>query len=250
MDIDVKAINDDIITQYEKDSKKTIRRMTKNGFVSIDGVIKQYNPHNNRFIEIGAGYYNAVYNDLLKSLGNYWGILSPMNAENLLKKELPNITEKDANDFAKYQEQSQVVINEELIQDLLKEAINENKELQRLNADFKGKKDLVSQITVLRNNDIFTDNKKRLFKLKDGEFLRYASNDIRGVLNNSIAADDISFNIHEVKNNFHIYNDNLTDITKVHKLLKIKQHKIDVMTECKPGFEKVLKIIAKYGGKK
>ena len=247
MDIDVKTINDNLVISVEKDSKRAVRKMSKQGLVTIDGVINQYNPSMVKFTPANE---NEILNQFYKLMDHTWGLLSPQQILQQVKMGLPSITTKDANDFARYQEQSQVVINEELIQDLLKEAIQDNKQLQNLNVDFKGKKDLVSQITVLRNNDIFTDNKRRLFKLKDGEFLRCASNDIMGILNTDIAADDISFNIHEVKNNFHTYNENLTDITKVHKLLKIKQHKIDVMTECKPGFEKVLKIIAKYGGKK
>ena len=249
METEVKTINDNIITNFEKDHKKIIRRMAKSGFVSVDGVICQYSPGNNRFIKISAGYYNGVYHDILHSLGNYWGILTMVDVGELLKKELPNITEKDANDFKLYSEQSQVIINEELIQDLLKDALNENKELKR-DMDFTGKKDLVSQITVLRNNDIFTDNRRRLYKFKDGKFLRYNSNDIQGVLSKDIPTDDFYFVIGRVKNNFENYADNLTDVTKLIELMRIKQYKIDTMADCKPGFDKVMKIISKYGGKK
>lgn len=247
MDIEVKTINDNLITSVEKDSNKAVRKMSKKGLVTIDGAINQYNPGMARFTPANE---NEILNQFYNLIDHTWGLLSPQQILQQVKMGLPNITEKDANDFVKYNEQSQVIINEELIQDLLTNAINENKELQRLNDNFKGKKDIVSQITVLRNNDIFTDNKRRLFKLKDGEFLRYASNDIMGVLNTNIAADDIYFNIHEVKKNFITYNENLTDITKVYESMRIKQYKEKTLTNCKPGFEKVLKIISKYGGKK
>ena len=248
MSIEVTAINDNITNNYDKDKKKTIRKMIKSGFVTVDEDICQYAP-NGVFNRVSDEYVTGIFNNILSSIGNHWNLLNQMQVIDLLQSELPNITEKDARDFGFYLEQSQVIINEELIQDLLKNAFNENKTLQR-DMDFKGKKDLVSQITVLRNNDIFTDNKRRLYKYKDGKFLRYTSNDILGVLNDAIATDDIYLVIGEIKNNFIHYNQNLTDITKLYELMRIKEYKEITLKECKPGFDKVMKIISKYGGKK
>ena len=248
MEIEITAINDNITNNYEKDKRKTIRKMIKSGFVTVDEDICQYAP-NGAFNRVSDEYVTTVFNNILTSTGNYWNLLNQMQVMDLLYSELPNITFKDAEDFGFYLEQSQVIVNEELIQDLLKNAFNENKTLQR-DMDFKGKKDLVSQITVLRNNDIFTDNKRRLYKYKDGKFLRYTSNDILGVLNTAMATDDSYLVIGEIKNNFIHYNQNLTDITKLYELMRIKEYKEVTLKECKPGFDKVMKIISNYGGKK
>ena len=192
----------------------------------------------------------ASFHLVIAANGNYWNLLNPGEIIDLLQNVLPKVNQQDANDFVKYNEQSQVIINEELIQDLTKDAIDENKQLQRLDIDFTGKKDLISQITVLRNNDIFTDNQRRLYCFKDGKFLRYTSHDILGLLNSAISTSDKYFTIQEVKNHFQDYSDNLTDVTKLIELLRIKQYKEDILTDCKPGFENILKVISKYGGKK
>ena len=248
MDIAITTINDNITNIYDRDKKKTIRKMIKSGFLTIDGNICQYNP-NGTFTRLTDDYVTGVYGNIITSNGNYWDLINQMQVIELLQNELPSITKIDADNFKNYVEQSQVIINEELIQDLLKDALNENKELKR-DIDFTGKKDLVSQITVLRNNDIFTDNQRRLFKYKDGKFLRYTSNDIIGVLNDVIGTDDSYFVIGEVKNNFIHYNQNLTDVTKLVELMRIKELKESTLKNCKPGFDKVMKIISKYGGKR
>ena len=242
-------INLSIREKYDKESNKAVRKMIKMGFVTIDGELHQYNP-GGVFLKVTDAYCTDVYNNIVTGNGNYWNLLSPGEIIDLLHDLLPEVSQKDAEDFVKYNEQFKVIINEELIEDLTKKAIAENKELQRTDIDFTGKKDLISQITILRNNDIFTDNKRRLYCFKDGKLLRYTSHDILGLLNSTISTDDKYFTIQEVKNHFQDYSDNLTDVTQLVELLRIKEYKENILTDCKPGFENILKVISKYGGKK
>lgn len=242
--MEITTINDNILKEIRKNKRRAVRQFKKGGYITIDGVINQYNPITCVFIPIAD---HTLVSDFKQLMGNTWNTISNIQIIDLLQNELPKLTESNVVDFKLYNEQSQVIINEELLQDLLKAALTENKQFQR-DMDFKGRKDLISQITVLRNNNIFTDNKRRLFKFKDGEFLRYTSNDIVGILNADMGTDDNHFALPQVKNHFKDYSDNLTDVTNLIKLMNAKRYKELTLKDCKPGFDEVLKIVSKFGG--
>ena len=249
METKVQTIDDTITSKFEKDHKKAVKKMAKSGFVSVDGVICQYAPGNNTFAKIGAGYCNGVYNHILHSLGNYWGILTMVDVTNLLKNELPNITENDAKDFKKYLEQSKVVINEKSIKDLMKKAIQDNDTFKNQDADLKGKLNLQSELMVLRNNDIYSDGDFNLFKLEDGKFKRYTANDVFTLFRSTIGTENTKLVLQYVKNHWRTYADSLTNVKLLVDKIKEKEFKETTLNMSEPGFKNVLEIISNYGGK-
>ena len=62
--------------------------------------------------------------------------MSPGNIIDYLKSELPKLTKDDVNNFIAYVQQSQITINEELINDLMKESIQNNELYKNTNVDF------------------------------------------------------------------------------------------------------------------
>jgi len=237
----IKEINDKIFTNYNKDQKKAVRSITKNGFVNVDGTFKQYNPKAKEFVNVTNDYLLQV---LFNSMGNNWSFVSANERLEVLKNELPNLTTKDVEDFKTYLQWIDVQIDSALIKELMDNAIAEN-ETFKTDQEFKGKYDLISQMLILRNNDIFT-NGNFLLKLEDGKFKVVQSDYIRELLNDIIASPGDNIHLQWVKNNFRNYLDNLTDISELYELLLERDKRAKMITESKPGFEKCLKVVSKY----
>ena len=246
MDITITDINDKIKHDITLAKRRAKREMTKKGFVNVDGTIMQYNPGVTGFIDVNnvevVNYFNWI-------IGTSWQTLTPGNIIDYLKAELPKLTKKDISDFAAYVQQSQVVINEELIQDLMKEAIKDNDLYKNINADFKGKLNLQSELMVLRNNDIYSGGNMRLYHLKDGKFERFTAHDVLGLFRSTIGTENTKLVMQYVKNNFGTYSDNLTNVKVLLRLLKQKNKKESTLKSTEPGYNEVLSIIASYGGK-
>lgn len=242
----ITQINDKINHDITLAKRRAKREMTKKGFVNVDGTIMQYNPGAINFVKMDemqvVDYFNSI-------IGTSWNTLTPGNIINYLQSELPNFTAKDVEDFTKYITQSQVVINEELIQDLTKKAIADNDLYKNTKADFKGKLNLQSELMVLRNNDIFTDGDFKLFRLKDGKFERYTIHDVLGLFRSTIGTENTKLVMQYVKNHWKSYIDSLTNVKSLLFLLHQKEIKETTMQEAEPGYNEVLKVIASYGGK-
>lgn len=238
---DIETINDKIITNYDKDQKKAIRSITKNGFVNVDGKFMQYNPKLNEFVPITNEYILKV---LFNSMGNNWGFVSSNELIEVLKNDLPNITAKDIEDFKLYVQWVNIQIDNDLIQELLDKAIKDNNSFKS-NNDLKGKYDLITQMMVLRNNDVFS-NGNYLFKFKDDNFKIIKSNDVRDLLNDTIVVNDDNIQLQLIKNNYKSYLNNLTDIKELLELIRKRDEKARILSNTEQGFKEVMKIINKY----
>ena len=237
------SISRTILDNLEVNKSELIEDMSKNGFVSVDGTIKQYVPGMYTFIPINDSELKRYINQSIK---NRWSSISDNRIIINLKEELPQLTESEILHFNAYIKQYQVEINEDEINQELTEAINKNNQLQNFDIDFKGNKDILNQLIILRNNNIFTADINRLFKFKNGKFERFTSNDVMGLLNDKIATDEIYFRPQEIKNNWNIYVDSLTDVTKVKKQLRQKEKKETTLKEYESEYKEVLKVIKTY----
>ena len=106
----------------------------------------------------------------------------------------------------------------------MKEAIKDNDLYKNINADFKGKLNLQSELMVLRNNDIYSDGKFALFKLTDGAFERVTAKDVYHLLRNNIGTENTKLVLQYVKNHWWSYIDNLTNVKKLYNLLILLGH--------------------------
>lgn len=242
----ITEINNNINHEILLSKRRAKREMTKKGFVNVDGNIMQYNPVSTTFIAVNnedlIHYFNWI-------IGNHWQTLTPGNIIDYLKNELPKISKIELNQFNSYIQQSKVTINEELITDLLEKAIQENDIYKNTKVDFKGKLNLQSELTVLRNNDIYSDGKSALFKMEDGTFKAVKSDKVFELLRKTIGTEDTKLVLFYVKNQWKIYVKNLTNISRLYKLIKEKEVKEYTLKESEPGYKNVLSIIANYGGK-
>jgi len=239
----ITEINDKIFTNYNKEQKKAVRSITKNGFVNVDGNFMQYNPRAKEFVKVTDEFILQV---LFNSMGNNWSFVSANERLETLKSELPNLTTKDVEDFKTYMQWIDVPIDSALIKELMDKAIAENELYKNTKADFKSKLNLQSELIVLRNNDIFTDNDFRLFHLKEGKLERYTVHDVLGLFRSTIGTENTKLVMQYVKNHWKSYIDSLTNVKKLLFLLKQKEEKETTMKDAKPGFEKCLKVVSKY----
>ena len=238
---EVNLINETILNNLEKDKKAVSRKLTKKGFINVDGNIKRYNPLSSDFVLINQADISAAFTQLLD---NTWAVIDDNAINETLTERLPKLTQKDIEDFKQYDIWVNTTIDTELIKDLMNRAIKDNSSFKSDN-DFKGKYDLVSQMLILRNNDVFS-NGKVLLKLEDDKFTPFKSDKVRELLNKEIVGNGKNIPLQLLKNNYKSYVDNLTDIKQLSELTQMRDKKASILSETKPGYEKVLKVISKY----
>lgn len=238
---DVNQINETILNNLEKDKKKVSRKLTKMGFVNVDGNINRYSPLQSGFIPVSN---EDIMKEFTMLLDNTWAVVNGAVIKDSLTDMLPRLTAKDVQDFKMYNQWVNVHIDTELIKELMDNAMKDNASFKGGN-DFKGKYNLVSQILILRKNNIFS-NGKVLFKLEDGKFIVIKANGVRELLNSEIVVTGDNIPLQLVKNNFRSYLDNLTDVKELVELMAKRDKKTSILSKTKPGYEKVLKIISKY----
>lgn len=237
------TITNKIMNNLDQDKQRIVQEFTDNGFVNIDGTINQYVPGMYTFIPIRNDDLKEMIN---KSIKNKWSTITDKTIINYLLNGLPQFTRNEVTNYKTYIEQYQVRINKELIDDLLKSALEDNKTFQQKDIDFKGKKDLISQLIVLRNANVFTTKDRLLFRYKDGKFERFKSNDVVGLFNDKIGTDDVKFTPQEIKNRWKDYASSLTDITKLIWEIRVRDKKESILNSYESDYKKVLKIIKQY----
>jgi len=239
----IKEINEKLIKSVEKDKRKSVKQMTKNGFINADDTIMRYDPNLSSFVTCND---DTVKEEFFKQIPTTWNTISEQDLMGYIKDNLTHVALSDINDFTAYLKQEEIIINEELIEDLMKEAINDNKFFKNLKADFKGKLNIQSELTILHNNDVYTDGESRFFKLKDGEFQRYTIHDVLGLFRDTIGTSDTRLVLQYVKNKWSEYNKGLTNIKTLLALVNQKKKKETILKESQSGYDKIMQIITKY----
>ena len=242
----IKEINNKITHDITLAKRRAKREMTKKGFVIVDDDIMQYNPMTTKFNKVNDEDAIQFFNWII---GTHWGTMSPGNIIDYLTEQLPKLTAIDVNEFVAYVEQSKVIIDEDLIQELMTKAIADNELFTNKDIDFKGKLNLQSELMILRNNNIYSDGDFALFKLTNGALERVTADNVYSLLREHIGTENTKLVLQYVKNHWRSYADSLTNVNKLYNLLKQKQLKEDTLTSCKPGYDNVMGIISNYGGK-
>ena len=245
--LDAISISGKICENLDQQKKQLIDDFKKNGFVNVDGALQQYNHVTYSYNTISDAELKQY---ISKSIQKKWSIISDNQLIKLLEKELPYLTQSEVNNYSQYIQKYKVSINEAELEMQITEAINENKETQNLNANVKGRKNLMNELQVLRNENIFVtgvNSKVRvLYQYKEGIFHKITSADLVSIFNDKIGNEEIHYIPQEIKNRWKILTDNLIDITPVINTLKIKQKRDDTLSNCENDYKKVVKIVKQY----
>lgn len=238
------TISKKIVDNVNKNKSQLIEDMTKNGFVSVDNTIKQYNPRTYDF-------NNASYDDLKEHINscikNKWGIVEVNQIISELEQELPQLTEREIKNFKSYIEQYQMEINTELIETRLKEVLNEYNPIKDIKVTINNGRDIANQLIIMKQNNIFTDTKTRyLYKYKDGDFQIYKLNDLMGLFNSYLSNEDIKIKPSDVQRNRKTYLTSLDDIHDIRVELNKKKEKTHILNTYEDDYKKILKILKKY----
>ena len=150
--LDAISISGKICENLDQQKKQLIDDFKLNGFVNVDGVLQQYNPVTYSYNTISDAELKQY---ITKSIQNKWSIISDNQLIKLLEKELPYLKQSEVNNYSNYIKQHKISINEAELEMQISDAINENKETQNLNANVKGRKNLMNELQVLRNENIF-----------------------------------------------------------------------------------------------
>lgn len=241
--LDAISVSGKICEKLDQQKKQLIDDFKLNGFVNVDGVLQQYNPVTYSYNIISDVELKQYIN---KSIQNKWSILSDNQLIKLLENELPYLTQAEINHYRQYINQYKINIDEAELETRISDAINENKELQNFELDVKGKKNLLTQLQVLRNENVFVTKKYHLYQYDNGIFNRVRSSDLLKLFNNKIGNDVVQFNMQEIKNNWSNFSSNLVDITKIIVMLNSKEKKENTLRLCEDDYKKVLKIVKQY----
>lgn len=245
--LDAISISGKICENLDQQKKQLIDDFKLNGFVNVDGALQQYNPVTYSYNTISDAELKQY---ITKSIQNKWSIISDNQLIKLLEKELPYLTQSEVNNYSQYIQKYKVSINEAELEMQISDAINENKETQNLNANVKGRKNLMNELQVLRNENIFVtginSSVRVLYQYKEGIFHKITSADLVSIFNEKIGNEEIHYIPQEIKNRWNILTDNLIDITPVINTLKIKQKRDDSLSRCENDYKKVVKIVKHY----
>lgn len=245
--LDAISVSGKICENLDQQKKQLIDDFKLNGFVNVDGALQQYNPVTYSYNPISDVELKQYIN---KSIQNKWSILSDNQLIKLLENELPYLKQSEVNNYSNYIQQHKISINDAELEQQISDAINENKETQNLNANVKGRKNLMNELQVLRNENIFVtgvNGKVRvLYQYKEGIFHKITSADLVSIFNDKIGNEEIHYIPQEIKNRWKILTDNLIDITPIIETLRIKQKRDDTLSICENDYKKVVKIVKQY----
>ena len=238
------AISRTIIDNVTENRHELINEMAKNGFVCIDGLIKQYNPTDYSF--------NSVTKDKLKLfidkfVFNKWNTTSNDYIINQLIAELPQLTEITANNFKAYIKQYLKEIDTSLTETALKKVLAEYERYNNLDVKINDGRDIANQLIIMKQNQIFSDWKTmHLYKYRDGDFQIYNLNDVQGLFNSHLANEDEPIKTSDVQRNRRVYLESLTNIHDIRVELKNKKKKENTLKTCETDYKTVLKLLKEY----
>lgn len=238
------SISKTILDNLDVNRTQLIEDMTKSGFVSVDGEVKQYQPRSYDFISVNN---DELKHHIVRFLPNNWACISLNQIINDLEHELPQLTSVEVSHFKAYVEHYQMEINTDLINNRLNEISKQNNEYQDLKVTINGGRDMTNQLIIMKQNNIFTDHRTRyLYKLKDGEFLIFKLNDVMGLLNSYLTSEDNRIRPSDIQRNRLTYLTSLDDIHDIRVELSKKKNRESILKDYEDDYKKILKILKNY----
>lgn len=238
------SISKTIVDKVDENKQELTTEMSKNGFVSVDGIIQQYNPVSHNFVDVTDDVLLQHINSCIK---NRWSFLSDNQIISHLQESLPQLSAEEIMHFNKYMTQYQVEINTDLLEDGLKEILPEYDQYNNIEVKIKDGRDVTNQLIIMKQNHIFVDLHSRyLWKYKDGQFQIYKLNDLMGLFNSYLANEDVRIRPSDVQRNRKTYLESLTDIKHIIYESRKKQKREDTLKAYADDYKKVLKLLKEY----
>ena len=240
--MEITEINDNITSNVGKEVKKAVRQMGKTGYINADGNIYKYIPRTSTFQPVDPNQTVQKFYDFYTPR---WDVVSDVRILETIKANLPAISVSDIEEFNLYCRFAQIPVNENFIDKAIKTALEDNNSYKNIEADFTGKYDIASQLLILRNNDVFSNN-MFLFQYSDGSFNRLSNEDILNIFIKEMGNSNKELTLLFVKKNFKLYLRELTQCAELLNQSIEKDKKYRIMKENQKGFDKVMKIVSKY----
>ena len=238
------TISKTIVDNVDVHKQELTTEMSKNGFVSVDGTIKQYNPVSYNFVDVTDDVLKSHFSSCIK---NRWSFLSDEQIKLHLQESLPQLSAEEIMHFNKYMTQYQVEINTSILEDGLKEVLQEYDPYNNLEVKIKDGRDVTNQLIIMKQNHIFVDLYSRYFwKYKDGQFEIYNLNDLMGLFNSYLANEDVRIRPSDVQRNRKTYLESLTNIRHIINEYRKNETREDTLKAYADDYKKVLKLLKEY----
>ena len=238
------SISKTIVDNVEVRIEDVATEMAKNGYVNVDGIMKQYNPMTFTFVDVND---NELKQYIDYSIPNKWALFTAKSIKDSFLEQLPQLSEKEILNFTAYMKAYQTVINDNLIKTGIDTALKDYKQYDGLEVKINNGHDITNQLIVMKQNRIFTDMKlHKLFKFRAGQFQIYNLNDVLGLFRTHLAAEDVQMKTSDVQRNFRTYLTSLTDIHKIRVELRQKEKKETTLRNYESDYKTVLKLLKEY----
>ena len=248
-------ISDGIIDQYLTD---IITYFSKNGFVNIEDTIRRYNPITYEYDALKDDELNHYINQCMQFK---WVCIQDNEIISRLKNELPQITQREANNFKKYIVHYERETQMNMVKKELEPYLKDYEQYKSRQTSIKGVDDIENQVIILKQNNILADHEtNQLYIYKDGIIngINHSS-EISTLINDYLEQGVNIIPYYKVKNNKREYIKNLPNIHKIIMMIyEITDNnfyvnfRVDnnqsITSECERDYNKVLELIKTYGG--
>lgn len=243
------AILDTYITEI-------ITYFSKNGFVNIEDTIRRYNPITYEYNTLKDDELNHYIN---QSMQFKWVGIQDNKIISRLKNELPQITQREANNFKKYIVNYERETQMNMIKKELEPYLKDYEQYKSRQTSIKGVDDIENQVIILKQNNILADHEtNQLYIYKDGKISRINhSSEISKLFNDYLEQGVNIIPYYKVKNNKRDYIKNLPNIHKIIMMIyEITDDNFSVnfrvdnnqsiTADCERDYNKILKLIKTY----
>lgn len=245
-------ISDEIMDHYITD---IIKYFTKKGFVNIEDTIQRYNPITYEYNALKDGelnHYIKQYNQFK------WVGIQDNEIISRLKNELPQITQREANNFKTYIVHYERETQMNMIKKELEPYLKDYEQYKEIQTSIKGVDDIENQVIILKQNNILADHEaNQLYIYKDGIIngINHSS-EISKLFKDYLEQGVDIIPYYKVKKNKRDYIKNLPNIHKIIMMIyEITDNKFyvnfkvdnpNITSEYEKDYNKVLELIKTY----
>lgn len=256
--LEIIPVSDGIIDQYLTD---IITYFSKNGFVNIEDTIQRYNPITYEYNALKDGelnHYIKQYNQFK------WVGIQDNEIISRLKNELPQITQREANNFKTYIVHYEKETQLNMIKTKLEPYLKDYEQYNEKQTSIKGEDDIENQVIILKQNNFILDhNEKTFYCCNNGKISKISrASEITELFKDYLEQGINVIPYYKVKNNINEYMKYFPNahnlISFIYKIEDINPtyHFSHILFEnnqinsakYEKDYNKILKLIKTYGG--